>query len=258
LADNVETMLNLVGEHPFVQRSIYDAGKTPTFVLHTSEQLGDLKTLFKHEGPVILGIDRTFNLSSCFVTLITYKQISLLCNETHQPPFCFGPMFIHWDGSYETYHTFFSYIAGRLSGEVTGTELALPESLVLGSGEEKAMAKALDVCFPNSTRILCTKHLRENLKHYLSDKIDSRSFQQFEKTSRYFAYFELSLMLFGNNISRPILIRPTFIELNSLPNFVFNNWLPKLLNLVIRPGNPVGLIVLNIIIIILLDSAQFE
>jgi len=40
--------------------------------------------------------------------------------------------------------TFFSYIDGRLSGEVTGTELALPESLVLGSDEEKAMTKALD------------------------------------------------------------------------------------------------------------------
>jgi hypothetical protein len=80
-------------------------------------------------------------------------------------------MFVHWDGSFNTYHSFFSYLAGRFIGDVGITELAVSEGLVFGSDEEKAVTRALEVCFPKSRRVLCTKHVTENLRHYLQDKI---------------------------------------------------------------------------------------
>jgi len=40
----------------------------------------------------------------------------------------------------------------------------------LGTDDEKALTKALEHSFPNSTRYLCTKHLKDNIKHYMTNK----------------------------------------------------------------------------------------
>ncbi|KAL3859058.1 hypothetical protein ACJMK2_009294 [Sinanodonta woodiana] len=40
-----------------------------------------------------------------------------------------------------------------------------------GSDDEKAITKAIDHVFPSATRYLCTKHLKDNVRHYLQNKI---------------------------------------------------------------------------------------
>ena len=45
------------------------------------------------------------------------------------------------------------------------------ENIVLGTDEEKAITKAIRTVFPNSTHLLCTLHLKENVRRYLSDKV---------------------------------------------------------------------------------------
>ena len=42
---------------------------------------------------------------------------------------------------------------------------------MFGSDEEKAMTKALRQCFPDSTHILCTRHLEENVRRQLRHNI---------------------------------------------------------------------------------------
>ncbi|CAG2250920.1 unnamed protein product [Mytilus edulis] len=39
----------------------------------------------------------------------------------------------------------------------------------LDSDDEKALTKTIEASFPLSERVLCTKHLKDNLKHYMSD-----------------------------------------------------------------------------------------
>ena len=40
----------------------------------------------------------------------------------------------------------------------------------LGTDDEKALTKALEHSFPNSTRYMCTKHLKDNIKQYMTNK----------------------------------------------------------------------------------------
>ncbi|KAK3103522.1 hypothetical protein FSP39_019838 [Pinctada imbricata] len=45
----------------------------------------------------------------------------------------------------------------------------------IGSDAEKALTKAIDDCFPNANRKLCTKHLKNNLSDYLKNKVGMTS-----------------------------------------------------------------------------------
>ncbi|KAL3837127.1 hypothetical protein ACJMK2_022508 [Sinanodonta woodiana] len=40
-----------------------------------------------------------------------------------------------------------------------------------GSDDEKAITKTIEHVFPSSTRYFCTKHLNDNVRHYLRNKI---------------------------------------------------------------------------------------
>ncbi|CAC5399028.1 unnamed protein product [Mytilus coruscus] len=68
--------------------------------------------------------------------------------------------------------TDFKMFLARSGGAVgVHLELRIPEELVFGSDNEKALTKAITDAFPKSTRLLCTKHLKDNLKHYLQNKV---------------------------------------------------------------------------------------
>ncbi|CAC5425437.1 unnamed protein product [Mytilus coruscus] len=78
-------------------------------------------------------------------------------------------MLLHKDASYKTYYTFFSHLASEF--KINSLELRIPEDLVFGSDDEKAMTNDIRDAFPSATRLLCSKHLKDNLKHYLQNKI---------------------------------------------------------------------------------------
>jgi transposase-like protein len=41
----------------------------------------------------------------------------------------------------------------------------------IGSDDEKALTKSIQMCFPEAKRSLCTKHLKDNVSEYLKNKI---------------------------------------------------------------------------------------
>ena len=61
---------------------------------------------------------------------------------------------------------------------VGNTELQVGNRFKIGSDEENALT--FDVCFPGSESYLCTKHMKDNLKHFLTQKeeIDEKSRKQ--------------------------------------------------------------------------------
>ena len=85
------------------------------------------------------------------------------------PPF-FGDLCIHWDGSFHTYQRFFTHLAAVLEKPLLDTELGTSD-LVVGSDEENALVKAVKCSFSNAKLTLCTRHLEENLKRQLKNKI---------------------------------------------------------------------------------------
>jgi hypothetical protein len=43
--------------------------------------------------------------------------------------------------------------------------------MYFGSDDAKAITKSIQDVFPSATRRLCSKHLKDNFKHYIQDKI---------------------------------------------------------------------------------------
>lgn len=78
------------------------------------------------------------------------------------PIFC-GPMFLHGNSDKDTFFLFFQHLAGVLAG--------CAQNPVLGSDEEKALHQAMSSAFPSSPRLVCTQHLKKNLKYALADKV---------------------------------------------------------------------------------------
>jgi len=71
------------------------------------------------------------------------------------PPVMLGPMLLHWDGNMDSYHKFTSHLQAKLA-DIDQT------NLIFGSDEEFAAVKAVNLSFPNATRVLCAKHLKDN------------------------------------------------------------------------------------------------
>lgn len=111
-------------------------------------------------GGSIIGIDKIFNLGSCFVLALTYKQKAAIRRETKDHPIMLGPMMLHFDSDYDAYFTFLSHIRQKIGDT----------NIIIGS-DEKAITKAISNVFPTATHLLCTEHIKDNIHRNLQDKI---------------------------------------------------------------------------------------
>ncbi len=80
-----------------------------------------------------------------------------------------GPLFLHWDGTYQTYQRFFSHLRTKFDANIN-KEVGLCD-LIIGSDEEKAILKAVGQSFPSATQLLCQRHLEQNVRWYLQHKV---------------------------------------------------------------------------------------
>ena len=167
-ADDIQAILNLTAvENPFVREIVQLAGKPPNIICYTDNQL---KLLAKASRTSVIGIDRTFNLGPCFVTTTVFQDRNLKRKGKEVSPILLGPMYLHWDGTFHTYQRFFSHLSAVIDQPLTDTELGVG-NLIVGSDEEKALVKAIKSSFCEAKLTLCTRHLEENLKRQLKNKI---------------------------------------------------------------------------------------
>ncbi|CAC5373846.1 unnamed protein product [Mytilus coruscus] len=91
IADEVLQILSMVNDHDFVKEVVYtqDNSKPPSIICYTSEQIADIKKHFQADPSTVLGVDRTFNLGSVFVTNFVYKNKKVISKST-----CDHPIFI--------------------------------------------------------------------------------------------------------------------------------------------------------------------
>ena len=74
IADEMLQVFSMMNTHPFVQQVIHTKGQVPSIICYTDDQMTDLKHyLHKADNPIV-GVDRTFNLGSFFVTYLVYKN----------------------------------------------------------------------------------------------------------------------------------------------------------------------------------------
>ena len=175
-ADEVLDCMQSVDDNPFVQHVFKSKGKFPYFILYTDEQIDDLNYFVSHQNNFVLGIDRTFNLGSFYTTAVVYTNQQVVRSDRPQDhPLFLGPVFLHGDSTFEAYHHFLSAIKATLCRKhnIQAIEVSLDRKLTFGSGEEQALTKAIESVFPSSTRLLCSKHIKDNIIHYMQNQAGS-------------------------------------------------------------------------------------
>ena len=91
-----------------------------------------------------------------------------MCKRNGETPIFLGPIFIHGHSDTMTYSVFFSHLAFLLADcDVS--------QLIIGSDDEKSMRKSLMQAFPRLTAVVGSRHLHENTKHYLINKVSATS-----------------------------------------------------------------------------------
>jgi hypothetical protein len=131
----------------------------------------DFKNVIGTSKEPRVGIDRTFNLGNFDVTSFVYKNERVIRKDSSDHPVFLGPVFLHKEANFHNYHYFLSHISAKLASSISDIDVILPTQIEVGSDDEKALTKAIDVVFPNSKRSLCTKHLKDNITDYLKNKI---------------------------------------------------------------------------------------
>ena len=104
--------LNYAGEYCAVEGGLHYAGALPT------------------RGVILKSVRRR-------------TATELARKTTQEPPLMLGPVYryLHWDGSYETYHAFFAHLWCKLDNiNISGLEFRIGD-LIVGSDEERALTR---------------------------------------------------------------------------------------------------------------------
>ena len=174
-ADEVQSVITSLNSHPFVKRIVLRHGLSTIVVAYTDEQILDLKRFCAQETPAslrsVVGVDRTFNLGSCFVTVCVYQNMSVLRKTRHDHPVFIGPVMLHFDGRADTYVNYFRCLRDAVGVDVLCAGVNGDVEMVFGSDEEKAMVSALKQVFLEAKHVFCMQHIEENVRGFLPDKV---------------------------------------------------------------------------------------
>jgi len=174
LADEVQTLLCRLSDdtEDFIRSVYVQLKRSPVIVLYTDEQIDDLRLLCTQDCPSalrsVLSVDRTFNLSSLYVTVMVYRNRKAVRKCNQEPPIFIGPIMLHGDGRFATYHHFFSAISAALNGTALASSELVCDGLVVGSDEELAMVSAAKSAFPRANHLFCMLHCKDNVRQHLS------------------------------------------------------------------------------------------
>ena len=164
-ADQIQYLASLAsGGDNFVQTVIHENGKVPSIILYTQMTIEILQNCCTGIDRVVLGVDRTFSLAELYVTVMSFKHPRLLRKTTNDNPVLIGPILLHGTCTHAIYCHLFAKLASILP------EISI-SNLVIGSDEELAIRKAIREALPNSTNVICIRHVNENVIRQLQNKV---------------------------------------------------------------------------------------
>ena len=136
------------------------AGPDPALVIATDQQLNDLvKFCTSPDKFTAITVDPTFYLGDFEVTPITYWHLFLQSEHTGKSPVFVGPMLIHYRKDFAT----FLYFASTL----VGLRRDLERLQAFGTEWGEALIDAFTREFGFAIHLLCTIHLRQNVKQHM-------------------------------------------------------------------------------------------
>ena len=136
--------------------------REPAVIVATERQLNDLVRFCTPPSNFsIMTIDPTFTLGDFDVTVITYRHKLLISRQANCPPAIMGPLLIHYKKSFATYNFFASSLIS-LRRELSAIKC-------FGTDGEEALIDAFKHACPNSVHLVCSIHVRRNVKAKLQD-----------------------------------------------------------------------------------------
>ena len=163
----------VAGNDKFIQRCILNKSKSelPSFVLYFKDSLYDLFSLITNSNyKCLIQVDKTFDRSEFYITSLSYKNFKLYRRTSKEHASFIGPVFLHASSKTEVFVDFFRTIDRALQ-EIAEENFYFEEwrsKLIFVSDQENSLINAIDIVFPNSTRILCSRHIAGNIKDKLS------------------------------------------------------------------------------------------
>ena len=141
----------------------------PMTVLAFNWSLNDIERFCtKQHQCTTLTVDPTFNLGDFFVTVTTYRHL-LLKNMNGNHPVMMGPIFVHQQRKFETYHFFAS--------SLVGLKPSLQNLIAFGTDGEKALSSAFSAVFNKAVHLRCFLHFKGNLESRLREYNIPKHFQ---------------------------------------------------------------------------------
>ena len=67
------------------------------------------------DSPVKGGIDKTYAISDCLLTLVTYRNQNMYSKKTRKEPLFLAAALLHFDSTYETFKSFFDHLETQLN-----------------------------------------------------------------------------------------------------------------------------------------------
>ena len=131
----------------------------PMAVLAFDWTLEDLEKSTCEAQHTVLCVDRTFDLSTFHVTIMSYRHLMLVNqrgSEKDKHPVILGPLFIHQQEQFSSYHFFIS--------QLVGLRPALQNIRAVGTDGEQALANALTTQFKQAIILCCFLHMHGNLE----------------------------------------------------------------------------------------------
>ena len=146
-------------------------GESIQYILASDDQLIDLGG--QVTNPVsfsVVSFDPTFKLGEFYVTTSTYENQflrHLSGTMAGKHPFFVGHVFVHHFMNFESYYYYFSTLQRIQSG--------LKNIQAIGSDGVIALQNAIVAAWPDSIKLQCFLHKKENIKNHLlkSCKLDS-------------------------------------------------------------------------------------
>ena len=173
IADDIQDIIaNFTnGKDPFVKKLFMNLNNPPDIIMYTSSSIDFLNALRQNKNSKLhICIDRTFNLSNYFLTLTTFKFPFLAKKSSRESAILIGPMLLHSRANKESYIHFFNHLKSILKENLDGIILK-ENDIMFGTDQEIALVKAINDSFPDSHLTFCSKHLKDNLSRFLSEKI---------------------------------------------------------------------------------------
>jgi len=170
LENEIIETFNLLQSSKFVQAFFQFKQSFPNVILYSEEQIKLMQSCIEDE--VVLCIDKTYNLSRWYATIISFKNIKNIRIHSGDNPIMIGPIMLHYRSDCRTFSAFFNHLRSEIS--VSDTQP------IFGCDQEKALVTALKDTFREATILHCERHVKENTRDYLkkNESLNSEGIKQ--------------------------------------------------------------------------------